>query len=92
MGLQRNAIKPNRLGVLTELNYNMGIGNCITADFSLIVQDPGAVHELFQEWINGGMSAPTYQKEYMCLYCATPNNVEHSNCKKCGAPRSFVLG
>lgn len=57
-----------------------------------VAQNPGALMEQFQEWMRGGISAPTYQKEYMCLYCASPNKIEKTHCSKCGAPRSFVIG
>jgi hypothetical protein len=62
------------------------------AELSLIITDPGAVHELLQDWMHNGINGPIYQKEYMCLYCGSPNSIEHTHCSKCGAPRSFVIG
>jgi hypothetical protein len=61
-------------------------------EISGIAENPGALMEQFKEWMNSGISQPIYQKEYMCLYCGSPNKIEHTHCKKCGAPRSFVIG
>jgi hypothetical protein len=54
--------------------------------------DYGAVHEFMEQLRSGTATMPTFQKEFMCLYCGSPNSVELSHCKKCGAPRSFVIG
>lgn len=61
-------------------------------DLHVVAQDPGALSELFRDWMNLGISSPQFVKEYMCLYCGTPNSIEYPSCKKCGAPRSFVIG
>ena len=64
----------------------------ITGSIDFAASDPGALHEFMQDLQNGHITQPTYQKEYMCLYCGSPNKIEHTHCKKCGAPRSFVIG
>ncbi len=64
----------------------------VEADLHIVANDPGTLMELFQTWMNDGISKPILQKEYMCLYCATPNLIDFPSCKKCGAPRSFVIG
>lgn len=51
-----------------------------------------ALHELVQSWFHDGIYMPTFQKEFMCLWCGSPNSIEHTHCRKCGAPRSFVVG
>lgn len=51
---------------------------------------PGALDTL-QGWMQNGFG-PSYQQEYMCLYCASPNPVANPHCSQCGAPRSFVIG
>lgn len=43
-----------------------------------------SVGKLFEE--------PTYQREWACLYCASPNKIERTHCKQCGAPRSWIFG
>jgi hypothetical protein len=82
------------LDVSTYGNPGQYIGGTrsYTADISIAVHDPGALMELFQDWMHSGISQPTYQKEFMCLYCGSPNKIEHTHCSKCGAPRSFVIG
>ncbi len=64
----------------------------LTGSIEFTAANPGAVLELIQDWMSNGISKPTFQKEYMCLYCGSPNSIELTHCKKCGAPRSFVLG
>lgn len=60
-----------------------------TMDF--VASDPGALREFMQD-LRHGKASPIFQKEFMCLYCGSPNPVEKTHCKKCGAPRSFVIG
>jgi hypothetical protein len=64
----------------------------VEADLHIVAENPGALMETFQDWLHGGINMPTYQKEFMCLYCGSPNKIEHTHCAKCGAPRSFVIG
>lgn len=85
-------MKANRLGWVTSININQSIGELITADISVVAQDPGALMRQFKNWMNDGIGSPTFQKEFMCLYCASPNRIEDTHCVKCGAPRSFVIG
>lgn len=64
----------------------------LEADLHIVAANPGALVEAFQDWMHGGVYTPTFQKEYMCLYCGSPNKIENTHCAKCGAPRSFVIG
>lgn len=82
----------NRLGWVTSINVNSGYRDLVTADISVVAQDPGALMRQFKNWMDEGINEPTFQKEFMCLYCASPNRIEETHCKKCGAPRSFVIG
>lgn len=50
------------------------------------------VFDLFQDWMKNGIYKPTFQKEWRCLYCTSPNSIERTHCTQCGAPRSFVIG
>ena len=64
----------------------------IEADLHIVANNGPALMEQFQEWMRGDFYGPVFQKEYMCLYCGSPNNIENTHCSKCGAPRSFVIG
>lgn len=83
---------PNKLGIITSLNLEMSTGKLVKGSVDFMSSDYGALQEFMQELRSGVGEKPSYKKEYMCLYCGTPNIVEHSNCKKCGAPRSFIIG
>lgn len=85
-------IKPNKLGIITSMNLEMSTSELIRGSVDFVSSDCGALHEFMQELRSGVGELPKYKKEYMCLYCGTPNIVELSNCKKCGAPRSFIIG
>jgi hypothetical protein len=52
---------------------------------------PGVMRTL-QSWIDDGLNYPTFQKEFRCLYCTSPNLIQRTHCSQCGAPRSFVIG
>src|SRR5512146_1333274 len=64
----------------------------VEADIHIVARDAGALMRQFNQWLTEGITKPVYQAEYMCLYCGSPNGVEHTHCRKCGAPRSFVIG
>jgi len=64
----------------------------VRASVDFVAQDYGALQEFMQELSRGSISSPVFQKEFMCLYCGSPNKIERTHCKKCGAPRSFVIG
>jgi hypothetical protein len=64
----------------------------ITGSLEFTAAYTGGVQELLQDWLRNGITRPQYNKEFMCLYCTSPNSIERTHCKKCGAPRSFVLG
>jgi hypothetical protein len=85
-------MKPNKLGWITSMTVNQAYGNLLTADLSIVADNPGALMKQFDKWMSNGGAMPTYEEEYMCLYCASPNKIENTHCKKCGAPRSFVIG
>ncbi len=67
-------------------------GGLVRGSMDFMASDPGALVEFMQDLQSGRDYQPTYQKEFMCLYCGSPNKIEHTHCKKCGAPRSFVIG
>ena len=64
----------------------------VRGSIDFMASDTGALHEFMQELSRGSINSPVVQKEYMCLYCGSPNKIEHTHCKKCGAPRSFIIG
>lgn len=71
--------------------YTQGIGG---VELNMTVRAPAteALRSLVHSWVNDGVFQPTYQEEFMCLWCGSPNSIEHTHCKKCGAPRSFIIG
>ena len=84
--------KPNKLGWVTSLSATHSVDNLVEMDLSIVAQDPGALMQTFKKWMNEGVSGPSYQGEYTCLYCTSPNSIDRTHCKSCGAPRSFVIG
>ena len=84
--------KPNKLGWITSMTLNAPYRDLVTADISSVAQDPGSLVRQFNKWMNDGITSPSFQEEYMCLYCTSPNSIENTHCSKCGAPRSFVIG
>ena len=107
MAILRNAIKPNRLGYIRQLDISYDVhqghylthaapfvhqSGLMTINLEIVAPSSSPVMELVDSWARGGEFSPTYHSEYMCLYCASPNKIEFSHCGKCGAPRSFVIG
>ena len=39
-----------------------------------------------------GTNFPYYRDEFLCLHCGSPQSIELTHCKRCGAPRSFIVG
>lgn len=74
------------------MSVNQSYGDLITADLSIAINNPGSLMKQFNKWMNNGGEMPTYEEEYLCLYCGSPNKIENTHCMKCGAPRSFVIG
>jgi len=64
----------------------------IKLDMTIEASSTPAMMELLQEWMRNGLSSPVYEHEFACLYCGSPNSIELTHCKKCGAPRSFIIG
>ncbi len=91
-GETMNVVKPNKLGIITSLSFGISAGELITGSIDFTSSDYGAIREFMQNIKNDVGIQPSFQKEYMCLYCGSPNKVEHPHCKKCGAPRSFIIG
>ncbi len=86
-------MKPNKLGWVTSMNVNQSTSGLFSAELELVADgNPSILMDQMREWLQNGIGAPSYQPEYMCLYCASPNSIECTHCKKCGAPRSFVIG
>jgi hypothetical protein len=85
-------MKPNKLGWVTSMTVNHSYSDLLTADITIVANDPGSLMKQFNKWMKGDGQMPTYEEEYMCLYCGSPNKIENTHCVKCGAPRSFVIG
>ena len=75
------------------MTFNMEHNGIVSADLSVVANgNPNTLMKAFHGWLDGGINMPTFQEEFMCLYCGSPNSVELTHCKKCGAPRSFIIG
>ena len=86
-------MQANKLGWVTSISINNSYDSTISADLSIVADgNPRALMSAFNKWMKGGINMPVFEEEYMCLYCTSPNGVENTHCKKCGAPRSFVIG
>jgi len=88
-GVDREMIDVTSYG--EKQNFIVG-KSLIRGSIDFVASDGGALIEFMQDLQQGRVSEPVYQKEYQCLYCGSPNKVEHTHCKKCGAPRSFLIG
>ena len=44
------------------------------------------------KWCMAGNHMPIYTEEWLCLYCGSARPLPETNCKNCGAPRSWALG
>ena len=64
----------------------------VDLDLRIRANNVPALIDVVKGWYFSGIESPTFQREFFCLYCASPNSIEHTHCKKCGAPRSFVIG
>jgi len=82
----------NKLGVISSFSIETSYRDLIRGSIDFVTDDYGALNEFMQELRGEVGKMPTFKKEYMCLYCGSPNNIEHTHCKKCGAPRSFLIG
>lgn len=51
-----------------------------------------ALYQLVTVWMDEGVYSPTFQREFKCLWCGSPNSIELTHCKKCGGARSFIVG
>ena len=52
------------------------------------------VYSIVSNWAEkrGPPTLPFYSPEWMCLYCASPNDLRLTHCDSCGAPRNWLLG
>lgn len=83
---------PNKLGWVTDITFNMNPDQLLTFDISGAVLETKGVATLFQDWMYNGIRNPTFQEEWKCLYCTSPNTIDKTHCTQCGAPRNFILG
>lgn len=40
---------------------------------------------------DGGIDIFQERREWRCIYCASPNPIEHRHCSQCGGPRGWIL-
>ena len=97
-GSMNGIIKPgdsdfpsNMFGFITRFEVSSDPG-----DFEYITFDGVATGSYFLgdmiSLMTRGYSPPYYRSEFLCLHCGSPQPVENTHCKKCGAPRSFIIG
>ena len=48
------------------------------------------IDTLFKFARNG--RSPSWAEEWVCLYCASPNELSLTHCSQCGGPRNWILG
>lgn len=66
--------------------------------FEGVAPATNAVMDSLKKWMRQEIEFPVIDREWMCLYCASPNGIMKSDgtyrthCTQCGAPRSFLLG
>ena len=81
---------------ITGLTVNCQRDGFMTLDVSMLAND-NKIIELFTEAFRGGArnqfsAVKTRESEFLCLWCKTPNPIEHVVCSRCGAPRGYVIG
>lgn len=80
---------------LTEFRIEMASGDLTRVQMEGIVTDYSILRALQTSIFEGGgplTSMRVKEREYFCLYCASPNAIVDTHCKKCGAPRGFLFG
>jgi len=60
--------------------------------FSGIVKYTPEVLAAVRRWMYDVPSFPHYEREFLCLYCGSPQSITRTHCAQCGAPRSFLVG
>ena len=79
-------MQPNKLGWVTGMSINSPAYDLVSADITIVASDPGALMKTFNEWLRGGINMPTFQSEFACLYCGSPNNIEKTHCRNVAHP------
>lgn len=89
-----NIYKPNKLGWVREINFEMGTGDALQFNLSGIAygENQTALHNTLRGWMDDGIRGPSFEAEWHCLYCTSPNTINKTHCSQCGAPRNFILG
>jgi len=90
---RKGNMKANKLGWVTSMTVNQNTSGLFSAELEIVADgNPAHLMNEVRGWFNNGIGGASYQSEYMCLYCASPNSIENTHCSKCGAPRTFVIG
>lgn len=98
--------QPNRLGWITDMSIsNDMIEVSAFGDYSrsfiptrreLRFSGVAMANEYSYNFIKflmeNGIHAPTFEPEWRCLYCGSPQPISRTHCRQCAAPRSFIIG
>ena len=76
---------PNRYGEFIQIANQGSVEITLRAPYRAELMDA-----LYRFARNG--RSPTWTEEWMCLYCASPNDLLITHCSQCGGPRNWILG
>lgn len=74
-----------------SLSINHSYNECYTLSVD-IVSNSYKIFELFDMANKNPFNTiRARDKEFLCLWCDTPNPIEHVVCSRCGAPRGYII-
>jgi hypothetical protein len=75
----------------TGIQYSMDYGNSCRATVDFLGSDISLLMKLFSCGHVPFSAINDKQKEFKCLWCETPNPIEHVVCSRRGAPRGVLI-
>lgn len=83
----------NRWGHITSFSVDGMIDSYSTVELTATAPATPEILGAISQWMkNGSGDLPIWAEEWMCLYCGSPQPLPLTHCKKCGAPRNWILG
>ena len=76
---------PNRYGEFEQIATIGSVEFTVSAPYRKEIIDT-----LYRFAKNGRL--PIWAEEWVCLYCASPNELSLTHCSQCGGPRNWILG
>lgn len=60
--------------------------------FSGVMTHTEGSHAIMMALLHGGgIDFAQERREWRCVWCASPNPIEHRHCESCGGPRGWIL-